>query len=71
MHPSGEVMYSNAWMERVGEEIPLPYRNVCRNICKAYTLGNDKDILMIWDEIQKELPTFEQEAIKEYINKWG
>ena len=53
----GETMYSDAWMGRNGSEIPMPWRHACRQICRGFDLGNDRDILLVWETIR---PTVEQ-----------
>jgi len=48
MPKPGEVMYSDDWMHRNGKEIPFHLQSMCRDVCKAYDLGNDKDLLLIY-----------------------
>lgn len=56
MPVSGEVMFSDEWMNRnAAGKIPAMFCRICRDICKEHGLGNDRDLEMVWLTIKPEM----------------
>lgn len=52
----GEAMFSDEWMHRnAAGKVPAMFMRMCRDICKGYGLGNDRDIEMVWLTIKTEM----------------
>lgn len=57
--PPGMVMYSDAWFDSVAAKYDIPhgYRQVVKEICSAFQLGNSHDPLTVYSIIEHWLHT--------------
>lgn len=71
MPVSGEVMFSDEWMNRNSQgRIPPAFAKMCRDVCKDHNLGNDNSIEMVWLTLKPHIKSYVESVYRDAVDEW-